>query len=262
MTRDLDHEDDLPTNEEHSEEETALELEVEDVGDSTDDENDDEIEEETSHASDEEPGEQEPSNDDGVSSGEVEALGDIIDPRLATIEHVTLEEHLTPTADEPKPAPSIEGLQAELAAAIEARDFAHANLQSQMNRAQQAEEAAQSFATAAASEAARREELEGVLRSAQAALLEATMRSSSLDHELEATRTELLKLQQELTALGKRHIFQIIPAFKAGQKRDTRIYVLADSAADAIRRVERAGVLDDSEVENITKTSQKLVIVA
>jgi hypothetical protein len=200
-----------------------------------------------------------------------EVLGDIVDPRLATVEDsngvdasIIDPRLVSEEAGEPEavlPGPTLAELSGQLAAAIEARDFAHDGYQSAIVKLQAAEEAGSHLGVSLADEMARRQETETALRDAQAALLEASMRASNLAGELAATQAALLARERDLAALNSRFIFQIIPAFKAGQKRETRIYVLADDAGDAIRRVEKAGLLTSSEVENITRTSQKLVII-
>lgn len=199
-----------------------------------------------------------------------EVLAEIVDPRLATVEGGSILDPSVPDprvvteeAREPEPVvtgPSVAELQAELARVTEERDFAHSCYQSAVIKLQAAEEAGSHIGVTLANELAQRQEVEAALRDTQAALLDASMKASNLDSELTATRTELVRVERDLAALGKRSVFQIIPAHKKGQARDTRVYVLADDAADAIRRVEKAGVIPAADVENITKTSQKLVI--
>lgn len=201
---------------------------------------------------------------------DAEPLGEIVDPRLATVEGGSVLDTsipdprlVTTTPREPEAisaGSTIEQLQAELAAAIEARDFAHGSYQSAVTKLQAAEEAGARVGISLADEMRLRNEAETALRETQSVLLTESMKASALSSDLDAARTELARLERDFAALSKRHIFQIIPAFKEGQKRDTRIYILADDAADAIRRVEKAGLLTSGEVENVTKTSQKLVI--
>lgn len=199
-----------------------------------------------------------------------EALGEIIDPRLATVEggssvdtSIPDPRLITETPREPTPifvGPTVEQLQAKLAAALEAQDYAYGSYQSAIMKLQAAEEAGSRVGVSLADEMRLRAEAEAALRETQGALLTESMKASNLSSELDTTRIELARVEREFTALSKRHIFQIIPAYKEGQARDTRIYVLADDAIDAIRRVERAGVLPGADVDNITKTSQKLVV--
>lgn len=211
------------------------------------------------------------SDEENQENEDAEPLGEIVDPRLATVEGGSVLDTSIPdprivaeASSEPPTlvvaGPTVEELQAELARVTEERDFAHSSYQSAVVKLQAAEEAGARVGVSLADEMRLRSEAETALRETQSALLTESMKASALSNDLDSARTELVRIERDLASLSKRHIFQIIPTHKKGQQGNTRVYVLADDAADAIKRVEKAGVLTGSEVENITKTSQKLVL--